>query len=216
MKTKQILIIFIPAIVVAIFALFVTIIQYEPLFPSDKDIETVEQAKQLVAIFPDDPIIGNKKAPITVVIFEDYGCAECQSQNILVQELLKKHSKKIKFIWKGLPITNFPTPSILAHEYTYCANTQGKFDKFKDAVFANPDKLEQNDLNKIADDIRINSSKLSDCLASGLPKNYIERVKLLATRLNVQTLPAIFINDKQITTPSYLEEWETILQQELN
>ena len=58
LKNKQIILIFIPAILIGVLALFVRIVQYQPLFPKI-DQATGEEFK--VPVFEDDAIIGNKK-----------------------------------------------------------------------------------------------------------------------------------------------------------
>ena len=64
-KTKNLLVILIPAILIAAFALFVRVIQYEPLFPEIDGSEKIAAEKTgliTIPIYPEDPIMGNKKA----------------------------------------------------------------------------------------------------------------------------------------------------------
>lgn len=212
LKTKHLFIIFIPAILIVCFALFIRIVQYEPLVPEDKSADKQNEDLSLIPIFPDDPIIGNKKAATTIIAFEDFGCEACKTQTFIFDKLLEKYPDKIKIIWKGLPVTQFPHPTETAHQYAYCANEQNKFVEFEKFAFTNSDNLSAQIISKIAEEIGLNEKALTKCLESGTADAYIEKVKQLALILNVQAVPAIFIDNKQIQPPQLIEEWETILR----
>ncbi|MEK7084106.1 MAG: thioredoxin domain-containing protein, partial [Patescibacteria group bacterium] len=127
LKTRHIIFIFLPAILIAGFALFIQIVQYR----SANEAENPETASIQIPVFPDDPILGDKKAGITVIAFEDFGCPGCKDQSDIFNELLDKYPGKIKIIWKGLPVTRFPFSTRRTNEYAFCANRQGKFSAFK-------------------------------------------------------------------------------------
>src|SRR3989338_1742832 len=150
LKTRHIFLVFLPALMVAAFVFFIRAIQYEPLSP--KASETAEEPQALqIPIFPDDPMLGDKKAPITLIAFEDAGCAACAEQHAMFQKLLETYPKKIKIIWKPLPVTLIPYPSGRAHEYAYCANQQEKFDVFVTLAFENQNDLSPVALNRLAE-----------------------------------------------------------------
>src|SRR3989338_11569161 len=108
LKTRHILFIFLPAVIIAAFALFIRLLQYEPLFPKEDNTVAEEPQALQIPIFPDDPIMGDKKAAITLIAFEDLGCAACAEQDDLFRQLLEKYPSKIKIIWKPLPVTFIP------------------------------------------------------------------------------------------------------------
>ena len=209
MKTKQIILIFIPAISLAILVLFIRIIQYEPLMPKLDDQN--KKMSNLVEIYPNDPILGYKKAGITIVAFQDFSCPACQSEIITFYKLIQKYPEKIKIIWKGLAITDFPFSTKLAHEYAYCMNEQDNFENFIQFAFANSDNLNELILSSIIKQDFVNEKKLSKCLKSGQAENYVNLIKNQALQLNIQSIPAVFINNAQIKPPSSLEGWEILL-----
>lgn len=210
-KTKHIFLILIPAILVVIFALFIRFLQYIPTDSiGEKDEQKQEQLNQ-IPIYPDDPIIGNKKAPISLIIFDDLGCSACQKQNIILEQLLEKYPDKIKIIWKSLPITQIPFPSKQAHEYAFCANKQNKFDEFKKIAFVNKDNLSSKTLQVIAEKIELDTKKLNSCLNSGQADTYITTTEELARVFNIQAIPTVFLNNIQIKYPETLAGWEELL-----
>jgi len=131
--TKKLLTIFVPALLVVSLAFFIQIIKYQPLFP--KVAQQDNTPKQFVIpLYPEDPIIGSPKAPITIIAFEDFSCESCNQQSAMLEDLINKYPNKFKVIWKGLPITEFPYSSITSEKYGYCANKQNKFIDFKSSL----------------------------------------------------------------------------------
>jgi len=206
---NKILIIFIPSIIIVTFALFVRIIQY---VPNSNTVYFDEEIIDLVAIFPEDPILGEKKAPISIVIFEDFACEACKTQAYLLEKLMTEHPGKIKVIWKGLPVSIYPYDTVLAHKYAFCAMKQNKFKDYYYLAFNNGNNLSELIISKIVKEIDLNEKKLNLCLNSGEFEEYLVKIRNQAILLNIQAVPTIFINNKQIKAPQSVEEWERVLK----
>ncbi len=212
-KNRHLLAIFIPAIIIGLFVLFIRIIQYRPLYPSEKEYEKIKSTWSFnIPIDQDDPVIGNKKAPTTIIMFSDFGCASCREHAAVLDELMQKYPDKIKIIWKSLPVTAFPYSTELAHEYAFCMNKQEKFSEFYLLAFTNSDNLSESVLKAIAGQMKIDADKLAQCLASGTAKNYLQKNEQLGMALNIQSVPTMFINNKQIEPSAILEGWEALLK----
>lgn len=209
MSNKKLLLAFLPILLLAGLALFIRIVQYEPLIP--KIDETTETAALQVPIFAEDPVTGDRKARSTIIAFEDFGCESCKYQSDLLSTLLEQYPQSVKIVWKILPITRYPVDSTLSASYAFCANQQGKFEAFKEYAFQNGTNLSEAILESIADQIELDRNKLQTCLASPLPQTHIDTTEALAKALNVQALPTMFINNKQIQLPTTLDGWRALL-----
>lgn len=208
---KQLIAIFVPAILLVGLGLFIQIIRYQPLYPETPE-ETTDTPAIAIPIFPDDPLLGNKKAPITLIAFEDFGCEACALQNQRFDALLEKHPDRLKIIWKGLPVTQFPYPTKAAQKYGYCAHQQGKFSEFKTMAFANLANLSDTTLSTIANELELKENKLNECLESTAAENYIAKVEQIASLLNIQAVPAVFLDGSQVEPPDTVADWEALLQ----
>lgn len=211
MKTRTIIFLFIPAILVALFVLFIRITQYKPLYPSDEDIAKRDNKTIQIPILPEDVILGNKKAGKTVVVFEDFGCPGCAAQMDLLRLLVERHPNDVKIIWKALPISRVPFSSELAHQYGYCAHKQNKFDVFEKLAFDNQSDLSQTVVQELGRLAELDEQKLEACLTSPQMTAYFENTKIIARALNVQSVPSVFIDNKQIQPPQRVAGWETLL-----
>lgn len=211
-RTKQLFLIFIPAILIATFVFFIRVAQYEPLYPKKTNAEQSNETSDFqIPVTAQDPVIGYKPAPRALVAFEDFGCEGCKAQDAVLTELLQKHPKQIKIVWKGLPVTRFPFDTRLAHQYAVCAHMQGKWLAFKQYAFANSENLSPSVVNTIAKTIGLDAKKLTQCLSSGAAESAVQQVEQLATTLNIQAVPTIFWNNKQINPPQSVEAWEALL-----
>ncbi len=210
MKTRHLVFIFIPAIIIGGVALFVRVLQYEPLYP--EVVPEEDQKKEFqVPLFPKDPILGDKRAPITIVAFEDFGCDGCKLQSDIFEQLLSEYPGKIKIVWKGLPITRFPYQSREVHVYGYCANEQEKFAEFAKLAFVNNYNLSLDIVISIVEQLNIDQKKFDACVASPDPEAFIKKNEGVATALGIQSVPTFFINNKQVEGPSTKEGWVTLL-----
>ncbi len=213
MDTKKLLLIFIPALLFVLLGFAFRVYQYEPLIPNKKNTQE-EKKLDLVPLLAEDPIIGEKKAPITIVAFEDLACGGCRAQSEIFDALIAQYPGKIKIIWKLLNVTTFPHNTELAHDYAFCAHEQGKFVEFKKAAFANSTNLSENILKTIVSSSGLNEKKFLACLATDRPKQYREKNHAIASLLHIQAVPALFMDNKQIQTPATIEHWKTLLNLE--
>lgn len=201
------LMIFIPAIILAGFILFLQVLRYEPLFPE----KSAEEESFSIPILADDPVVGLKRAGKVVVAFEDYSCASCNEYDAILTQLISKHPVALKVVWKGLPVTRYPYPSEPAIMYGYCAQAQNKFPEFKALAFSLSDQLSESVLQKIGSDIGLDMEKLTACAESDAAKAHLEQNKSIAAILNIQSVPTFFIDNKQVTVAPTLEAWEQAL-----
>lgn len=199
---------FVPIILLAGIGLFIRVIQYEPLIP---DLPEETEKKLQVPIFLEDPIVGDKKAAKTIVAFEDFGCKSCAEQSKILDTILEKNPKSAKIVWKIMAITSFPQDSTEAGKYGFCANEQGRFDEFKKYAFENAENLTNLTLETIAKEMKLDEKKLEECLKSPRSTAYLDTVKNLGKLLNVQALPTMFIDNKQIQIPANEAGWKTLL-----
>ena len=211
MKLTKTLSIFIPAILFVSFFLFIRIIQYQPL--EEKIDQTQNQVKDntIIPIFPEDPILGDKKAARTVILFSDFGCEACEHEYNLLSQIISENPQKVKVIWKGLPVKTYPFNSEESEKYGFCAAKQGKFKEWADIAFKNGENLNSKNLTAMADEIGLKSSDLTTCLEAKATADHIQKTKDLAAVLQIQAVPVVFLDNTQIPAPKFLEDWKEAL-----
>lgn len=208
LKTKNLLLVFIPAILLVAMALFIRFVQLEN---NDGPQKNTGVTPFNLPIFPKDPILGQKKAPKTLILFSDFACSACKIQDTLLEEVLQKHPSQVKIIWKGLPVTRFPYNSRQAHLYAYCTNEQERFSDFKKLAFVNQENLSELILKTITTELALDTKQIENCLAGGEAEQHVGSVEQISRLLGIQSVPTIFLDNQQIIAPSSVLEWEQLL-----
>ena len=90
------------------------------------------QPKLPIKIFADnDPIIGNKDAPITIIEFSDFQCPFCARFHLeTLPQIMNEYIDKgqVKLIFRDFPIQSIHPNAVPASMAAECANEQGKFE----------------------------------------------------------------------------------------
>lgn len=159
------------------------------------------------------PSLGPKDAPVTIIEYGDFGCPSCwywYKQGTL-DKLLNKYGDKLRIVWRDYAVITRLSP--IAAEAGQCANDQGKFWEFHDAVYSNQGAIEMSDLSAYADQIGLNKNKFDECLNS---HRYHDRV--LAEQTEAFThgyngAPFFLVNDQLVLGPQPFSYFSTLIDQ---
>jgi protein-disulfide isomerase len=119
------------------------------------------------------PALGPKTAPVTIIEYADFGCPSCWywHKDGVLKQLRQKYGDQIRFVWRDYAVITLLSPR--AAEAGQCANEQGKFWEFHDAVYENNGAIEVGNLKAYAVAVGLNMSKFDECVSS---RRYKERV----------------------------------------
>ena len=123
----------------------------------------------------DDPILGDRNAPVTIVEFSDYDCPFCRTFFDDYYERIKEdyiETGQVRLVFRDLPLTQIHP---LAYEKALAANCAreqngdaGYYD-FHDQLFGVSGReqrvLEQDDLFNIAGQLGLNVEQFTQCLS---------------------------------------------------
>ncbi|MDP3724633.1 MAG: thioredoxin domain-containing protein [bacterium] len=159
---------------------------------------------QIVSVsVDDDPVLGNPNAPVTVIEFSDYECPYCKRsfQDMLPQ--LKKDyidSGKVKLVYRDLPLPFHDPMATQEALAANCSRDQGgdaAYYRYHDEIFtrttSNGNGLKKEDLTKIAQDLKLNSSTFQQCLTSEKFKSEIEKDLADAAAAGASGTPTFFV-----------------------
>jgi protein-disulfide isomerase len=112
------------------------------------------------------PALGPQNAPVTIIEYADFGCPACMFWYRLgvLEQLRAKYGNQIRFVWRDYAVITALSPR--AAEAGQCANDQGKFWQFHDAVYDNNGAIAASDLQTYAAAVGLNMSKFNTCFNS--------------------------------------------------
>ena len=160
------------------------------------------------------PALGPKDAPVTIVEFTDLQCPFCEKTESTLKELRGKYGDKIRVVHMDYPLP-FHSHALDAAKAAHCANEQGKFWPYRDALFANQSKLAPADLKATAQSLGMNSAKFDACFASTKYDSQIKADQAAGEKVGVDGTPAFFIDGRPLTGAQPTPKFEEIIDDEL-
>jgi len=143
----------------------------------------------------DDPILGNKDAPVTIIEYSDYECDVCRKFfNQVMPELKKKYidTGMVRYIVRDFPLSSHPH-GLTAAVAASCAGQQGKYWQMHDLIFGSKQRLQDESWKKDAEKIGLNEDELNKCLGVPEIRATIEKERKDGTRIGVTVTPTFII-----------------------
>lgn len=183
-------------------------------------IDISDKERVDIKINSGDPIIGNPKAPITIVEFYDFQCGYCK---LFAQETLPKlidgyvKSEKAKIIFKDFAILGEDSKS--AAVAANCAYEQNKFLEFHDGLYSLKDEnktFSRENLFYLAQKLNLNVIKFNDCIGLSKNNDHVEQNTKQGKLSGVTGTPTIFVDGLKISGAQSFTMLSSIIDQELN
>lgn len=127
-------------------------------------------SKIAAASIDDDPILGDRDAPITLIEFSDYQCPFCgrffrQTLPQIEKEFIQ--TGKVRYVFRDFPVQSLHPEAQKAAEAAECAGEQGKYWEFHDLIFQNQKAMKITDLKRYATALHLEIEGFNECLNSG-------------------------------------------------
>jgi protein-disulfide isomerase len=158
---------------------------------------------------------GDPKAPVTIVEFSDFQCPYCKKAQDTLKDLLIKYKGRVKLAFRDFPLRTLHPQAQIAAEASRCAEEQGKFWEYHDALFAGQATLSQAALVETAGSLGMDKKSFESCLATGKFKAQIEQDVQDGTKAGVAGTPGFFINGVFVNGAQPAAEFEKIIDGEL-
>ena len=168
--------------------------------------------------------IGSASAPLEVTEFGDFECPACGNFATLTEpDIRKKYVTTGKVLWRFI---DFP---LSGHRNTWpasraaaCADEQGKFWEYHDAVYqtqdrwngeatSNPDKF----LKQLAQQVGLNTAQFDQCVDSKKTQAKVQAHYTLAVQRNIQQTPTFVIGDLQHAGAMTYDQMAKLLDEQL-
>lgn len=141
-----------------------------------------------------------KKAKVVLVEYSDFQCPYCAKHDPTMQQIVKDYGDQVAWVYRHFPLSFHPNavPAALGSE---CADDQGKFWEFSDAMYAGQTAGLSGDaatatafINKTAADLKLDTKKFAECLSSGKHQSVVDADMASGRTAGVSGTPATFIN----------------------
>src|ERR1051326_4586992 len=161
------------------------------------------------------PSIGNAKAPVTIVEFSDFECPFCGRAVETVKKIEAAYGDKVRVVFRDYPLVIHRTAKRAA-EASHCAEDQGKFWEMHDKLFSKRGLLQDADIYRYAQQIKLDHDQFDQCLKSGKYKDAWKTSQEEGVRVGVMSTPTFFINGRLIVGAGNYEAFARIIDEELS
>jgi len=161
------------------------------------------------------PIEGPATATVAVIEFLDFECAGCAAYHPLMKQIRQEFAGKIRYAQRLMPLVEIHTFARPAAIAAVCADKQGRFFDYGDALLANRLNLTRPDLERYASALRLDSAKFKTCLDDPSIGSFVDTERKAADAIGIKQTPTIFVNDLALDNLPTLEQFRGILKSKL-
>ena len=137
---------------------------------------------------------GPADAPLTLVEYGDYQCPYCGAAYPVVKRLQKTLRKKLRFVFRNLPLTQAHPYALIAAEAAEAAALQGKFWQMHDLLFEQQTLLKPDTIPLWAKRIGLNVEQFETDIKQGVVEKRIRIDRQSGIRSGVNGTPTFYIN----------------------
>jgi len=163
------------------------------------------------------PVLGSKDALVTVVEFSDFQCPYCGRVEPTLKQLRDKYGEKVRFVWKNEPLPFHPRAEPAAEVAMEARAEKGDkgFWDVHDKLFASQPKLDDPDLDKVAQDAGLNLEKVHEAMKNHKYKAQIDADNDLADDMQASGTPHFFVDGRRLVGAQPAEKFQAIIDEEV-
>lgn len=171
---------------------------------------------EIIEVIPSKKIIvGEAKAPVTLMMFGDYESEASSRANEVVKEVLAAYPQEVNFIFRHFPLVKVHQKAHKAAEAALAAAQEGKFWEMHNELFAHRRNLGTISLKGHAREAGVQSKRFLDDLINSLYGAYIQDDLKEGIALGVNDIPALFINGERFKGEITFKEVSTAVKASL-
>lgn len=149
---------------------------------------------KLAEVTDADHVRGDlSKAKVVIVEYSDFECPFCARHHPTLVDIMDDYGSDVAWVYRHFPLGFHAeaVPSALASE---CANEQGKFWEYADALVENYDQLGDAYYKSLAKELGMKTSQFDDCLDTAKYQDVVDADTASGRAAGVSGTPATFIN----------------------
>ncbi len=185
--------------------------------PGPVAVAATPEMSAILAVQPDDHVLGDPKAPITLVEYASFTCPHCAHFNTEVLPKLKGKwidTGKVKLVYRDFPLDD---AALKAAQLAECSGKERYF-AIVDLIFSNQDKwaatsdpaVAVQDLTKLMAVAGMPESTIKECIANEKVSNTVLNKQLGGKKLGVDSTPTLFVNGQQFKGARSAEELDGV------
>ena len=161
--------------------------------------------------------LGPDSAPVELVVFSCFECPFCRRFDGAINRLREDEAlaSQVRLVFRHFPLRNMHPMAQKAHEASVCAEDQGKFWEYHDALWAD-DNISLDGLEQHARLVGLDTEEFAQCLNSGSSYERVQTDLEAALALGQTGTPAVFVNGRYVGGAVSFEQLTAEIEREIN
>lgn len=153
---------------------------------------------QVIEIIPTKDIwVGEKNAPVKLVMYGDYESEACSKANDIVNQLLKKYEGTLQFNFRHFPLTRVHQRAQKAAEASVGAAQEGKFWPMHNLLFQQRRRLGTISLREYAKEVGVTDKNFLTKLVDSVYGWSVRADLLEGADMGIKDVPVFYINNQE-------------------
>ena len=147
--------------------------------------------------------------------FSDYQCPYCIRSEPVLAEVLSRYPEQVRLIHRHFPLDSIHPQARPAAEAAMCADEQGRFWDFHDAIFARGGRIEADSFAEIGRELELDLETLGQCMGERRYRDFVQSDFEAGEAAGVTGTPAFFVNGIALKGARNADEISEIVDAEL-
>ena len=160
------------------------------------------------------PVTGPADAWVTVVEFADFQCPYCAGVAPTVHQMLLTWPRDVRVVFRNMPLS-FHEHAMGAAIGGVCADEQGLFWTWYDALYSDQSKLGDSDLLDVARRLSLDMDRFTTCQASAEAARKVQDDIDLAAQLGTPGTPTFYVNGVEVDGEQPFDNFRAVIGDEL-
>jgi protein-disulfide isomerase len=156
------------------------------------------------------PQRGPNGAPVTIVEFSDFQCPYCRQAEPTLKQVRSKYGDRVRIVYINFPLPFHPQ-AMSAALAARCADEQGHFWAYHDALFADQSRLSTAALKDLAARLNLDTASFDSCLDQRKYESTVLSDKAEGNNANVKGTLTFVVNGTAFTGAQPLSTFESAI-----
>lgn len=157
-----------------------------------------------------NPVFGDKQAPIKIIAFIDFECPYCQKSYPIFKKIMEEYDGAVEIIFKQFPIETLHPHAMDAAIASTCAQEQGKFWEYYTLLFEQK-ILDPESLLHFGEVVGLQKDQFEKCIGTQKYKSTIEQDLTDGINIGVRGTPTFVIDDQKVEGVIEKNLWDQLI-----
>jgi protein-disulfide isomerase len=160
------------------------------------------------------PQRGGDNASVTIVEYSDFQCPYCRQVESSLRQVLKKYGDRVRLVYMDFPL-GFHQHAMEAAIAARCADEQGQFWPYHDALIENPSALSTPALKTAAAQLGLDPVTFDACLDGRKYESVVVADRTQGERIGAHGTPYFIVGGRSMSGAQPVSAFESAIDEQL-